>query len=106
MSLSAREVCRWTACALVLAAALTPAALCERLPIRAYSTADGLSSDHINAIARDSRGFLWFTTDEGLARFNGYEFNTYGRPNGLPSDAISDFLETRSGVYWLRPPTD
>ncbi len=76
------------------------AAFGERLPIRAYNTADGLPSDGINAITRDSRGFLWFATDEGLARFNGYEFSTYGRANGLPRDSIADFLETRSGAYW------
>jgi hypothetical protein len=32
----------------------------ELLPIRSYTTADGLASDRIYSIAADSRGFLWF----------------------------------------------
>ncbi len=80
--------------------ALANCVLCERLPIRAYSTADGLGSNEVNAIARDSDGFLWFATREGLSRFDGYEFNTYDRANGLPRDRISDFLQSRSGTFW------
>lgn len=87
---------RWTL-ALV---AFASAAVCDRLPIRAYGEAEGLPSEGVNAIRRDSRGFLWFATDEGLARFDGYDFESYGRANGLPRDAVFDFLETRAGEYW------
>ncbi|HEY6987008.1 MAG TPA: two-component regulator propeller domain-containing protein [Bryobacteraceae bacterium] len=91
--------------AIVLAwIAFAPGAFCERLPIRAYSAADGLGSNDINSITRDSRGFLWFATREGLSRFDGYEFVTYGRTHGLPRDHVSDFLETRSGAYWVTTP--
>ena len=84
----------------LLVLALTSAAVCEQLPIHAYDTDDGLPSNDIHRIKRDSRGFLWFATNEGLARFNGYEFTNYGRENGLRRDAVFDILETRSGVYW------
>lgn len=40
-------------------------AVAERLPVRLYTTADGLAQNAVNRIARDSRGFLWFCTDEG-----------------------------------------
>ena len=40
--------------------------IAELLPIRSYSTAGGLAADHINYIAADSRGFVWFCTPEGL----------------------------------------
>ena len=43
----------------------------ERLPLKAYTTADGLPNNAINKIVPDSRGFLWFCTDEGLSRFDG-----------------------------------
>jgi hypothetical protein len=38
---------------------------------------------------RDSRGFLWFCTREGLSRFLGYTFTTYGTEQGLPNALIS-----------------
>jgi ligand-binding sensor domain-containing protein/two-component sensor histidine kinase len=77
-----------------------PSAHCERLPIRSYNAADGLPSNDVHSISKDSRGFLWFGTNEGLSQFDGYEFRTYGRANGLPRDSISSFVQTREGSYW------
>ena len=73
----------------------------ERLPIKTYSTADGLAHNEVNRILCDSRGFLWFCTREGLSRFDGYGFTSYGLEHGLPSAIINDMLETREGVYWV-----
>ena len=73
----------------------------SHLPIRTYTTADGLARDHILAIAQDSHGFLWFGTAEGLSRFDGYQFTNYQVEQGLPSNVVDDFLETRGGVYWI-----
>ena len=73
----------------------------QQLPVRTYTTADGLPRDLILRIVRDSRGFLWFCTGDGLSRFNGYEFTTYGVEHGLPHPFINDLLETRRGAYWV-----
>src|SRR5262245_28935718 len=73
----------------------------ERLPIKTYTTVDGLASNVINRIVRDSRGFLWFCTSNGLSRFDGYTFINYGTDQGLPHSEVSDFLETREGEFWV-----
>jgi signal transduction histidine kinase/ligand-binding sensor domain-containing protein len=73
----------------------------ETLPLKSYTTSDGLAHDHVNRIVRDSRGFLWFCTSEGLSRFDGYEFKNYTQDDGLPHRGITDFLETRSGNLWI-----
>src|SRR5438270_206309 len=89
--------------ALLLSLLLSPAseAIAERLPIKTYTTADGLPRDRISHITQDSKGFMWFCTTEGLSRFDGYGFVNYGTDQGLPSRFVNDFLETRSGVYWV-----
>ena len=71
----------------------------EQLPVKIYTTADGLARDQINKIVQDSHGFLWFCTTEGLSRFDGYKFTNYTTANGLPSGLVTDFLETRDGTY-------
>lgn len=76
-------------------------AVAERLPIKTYTTADGLGHNNVHRIVRDSRGFLWFCTFEGLSRFDGYSFTTYGLAHGLPSQVVNDLLETRDGRYWV-----
>lgn len=73
----------------------------EQLPIKAWTTADGLPHNHINRILQDSRGYLWIATDEGLTRFDGRRFVNYGTAQGLPSHTVNDFLEARDGTYWV-----
>ncbi|MGD1074347.1 MAG: two-component regulator propeller domain-containing protein, partial [Bryobacteraceae bacterium] len=81
---------------------LVPAALpARRLPVRTYTTADGLARDHILCIVQDSHGFLWFCTAEGLSRFDGYQFSNYHSEQGLPGDVVTGFIETREGNYWI-----
>jgi hypothetical protein len=73
----------------------------EHLPIKTYTIADGLAHDLIKCIRRDSHGYLWFCTREGLSRFDGYTFTNYGREQGLPGPVVNDLLETREGAYWV-----
>ncbi len=73
----------------------------KRLPIKTYTTADGLARDHVLCIVQDSHGFLWFCTAEGLSRFDGYQFSNYHTEQGLPGNVVTDFLETRRGDYWV-----
>lgn len=73
----------------------------EQLPLRRYTTADGLASNSIYSVKRDSHGFLWFCTGEGLSRFDGYSFVNYGVDQGLPDRIVTDFVETPSGEYWV-----
>jgi len=73
----------------------------EHLPVRAYTVFDGLANDTVNKIVRDSRGFLWFCTGEGLSRFDGFEFKNYTQNEGLPHRNINDLLETKNGEFLI-----
>jgi hypothetical protein len=78
---------------------VTGSAAAEERAVRVYTTADGLPSNTVTCNKRDSHGFLWFCTEEGLSRFDGYTFANYGVEQGLPDRLVTDFLETRSGDY-------
>jgi len=73
----------------------------ENLPIRSYTSADGLLRDDVGRVVADSSGFLWFLTSAGLCRFDGDRFVTFGKRDGLPGNAVHALLETRSGERWI-----
>ncbi|MBZ5620811.1 MAG: ATP-binding protein [Acidobacteriia bacterium] len=75
--------------------------LAAEMPSRIYTTQDGLVRDDVRRIRRDSRGYLWFGTAEGLSIFDGYQFTNYTVNDGLPNRSVEDILETLSGEYWL-----
>lgn len=74
--------------------------LAEQLPIRVYTTADGLPHNWITLIRRDARGYLWLGTREGIARFDGYGFASYGKSDGLTNTNATALLITRDGEIW------
>ena len=73
----------------------------QELSLQRFSAADGLAQDYVNKIVRDSRGFLWFCTGDGLSRFDGSRFKNYSQEEGLPHRNVNDLLETRSGEYLI-----
>jgi ligand-binding sensor domain-containing protein len=74
--------------------------LAERLAVQPFTIAQGLPSNTIHKIVRDSRGFLWFCTAEGLSRFDGLQFVNLGLAQGLPGRVVWDLAQTRSGELW------
>lgn len=88
------------AAALALFALTSPfAARGELLPARSYTTLDGLAHDRVKRIREDRLGFLWFCTTEGLSRFDGREFVSYGIAEGLSVPSANDFLASDGGTW-------
>jgi ligand-binding sensor domain-containing protein/two-component sensor histidine kinase len=85
----------------LLVALMASSAAAERLPLRTYTTEDGLAHARVRRIVSDPRGFLWFCTIDGLSRFDGTAFVTYRTGDGLPDPWITDLLPARDGTYWI-----
>ena len=65
----------------------------------------GLSQSSIFTIFQDSKGFLWFGSQDGLNKYDGYNFKIY-KHNPLDSTSISDnwinsICEDNSGNIWI-----
>jgi ligand-binding sensor domain-containing protein len=73
------------------------------LPFRSYSVRDGLSSNNINTMYQDSRGYMWFGTTEGISVFDGRTFTNYSALNGLPHNFVTRIFEDRTtpGRMWV-----
>ena len=71
----------------------------EQPSFKIFTTEQGLAHDSVNQIVRDSHGFLWFCTSEGLSRFDGARFTNFTQDQGLPNRNVTAFLEMRDGTY-------
>ena len=80
------------------------------LPLEQLSSVAGMTNNKINAIHRDSDGFMWFATVAGLCRYDGYDHDLYfihRSPDGMPEgeNDIDNIAEAADGRLWLRSHT-
>ncbi len=70
-----------------------------------YSIESGLSQSTVTDIAQDRQGFLWVGTQDGLNRFDGYQFRVYRDTEKsrvqLPSDYITRIVPAVNGDLWI-----
>lgn len=70
-----------------------------------YTTSHGLSSSNIQGITQDHEQFIWIGTDNGLNRFDGYNFHTYkniaGDSTSLSGNFIMDLFPDSKGNLWI-----
>jgi ligand-binding sensor domain-containing protein len=57
-----------------------------------YTTANGLPSDNVYCAAQDNHGFMYFGTDFGLVKYDGFRFTHYSNKDGLINKAITDMV--------------
>jgi ligand-binding sensor domain-containing protein len=72
------------------------------LSVQRYSLEEGLSQQSVNAIVQDSEGFMWFGTEDGLNRFDGYEFRQLRHDRGdrdAPNGWISSLVASETGLW-------
>lgn len=72
----------------------------QRYSFVEYSTEIGLPQSQVNSIAQDDQGYLWIGTLGGLAKFNGKEFTSYTRDEGLANNNITS-LKFQDGLLWI-----
>jgi signal transduction histidine kinase/ligand-binding sensor domain-containing protein/DNA-binding response OmpR family regulator len=73
---------------------------------RRISMEDGLSNSQVKSIYKDSRGYLWVGTVQGLNRYDGFRFKQYFKRNGqeqsLPDNIVSQVFEDAEGTLWVQ----
>lgn len=77
----------------------------ESIRFDRLSLEDGLSQSTVYAIAQDSAGFIWIGTQDGLNKYDGYQFTIYKNdpfdPNTLSDNYITSILKGRDGTLWI-----
>jgi signal transduction histidine kinase/ligand-binding sensor domain-containing protein/DNA-binding response OmpR family regulator len=84
---------------------LTAPAQVPHINFTSLTSKDGLLSNSVNAILKDSQGLMWFATDDGLNRFDGTNFKVYRNRKGdtasLRANEILALHEDKKGNLWI-----
>jgi len=96
----AHTILRYKIC-LILATLISLPLTAQKYTLENYTAKTGLPQNSVNDIVQDSQGYLWFATQGGAARFDGYEFEHFNALNGLPDDWINCLLADQSGRIWF-----
>jgi ligand-binding sensor domain-containing protein/two-component sensor histidine kinase len=97
--------------AVILAWAI-PGQARTRMDIRfkRFSIEEGLSQSTVETIVQDHEGFIWIGTEDGLNRYDGYEFRIFRSdpddPNSISANNIWRLYVDRSGMLWIGTFTD
>ena len=66
-----------------------------------YTTEDGLPSPEVYCVFQDSKGYMWFGTDNGVCRFDGYAFEVFDYTDGLQENVVFRIFEDDNSIIWF-----
>jgi len=73
--------------------------------VRLFTPNDGLSNSHVNQIYQDSKGYIWIATENGLNKFNGYDFEVYlsvpDDTTSIRANFVTYVYEDSRGIFWV-----
>lgn len=72
--------------------------------LRHYTIADGLSQSSVHCLLQDQQGLIWIGTEDGLNRFDGYQFRVFNQGDNLsslPHNWVNSLYEDRQHYIWV-----
>ncbi len=91
----------------VVLLAIVPSALCRAQgpgdPFEVLSIQEGLSQSTVNCMVQDREGYMWFGTEDGLNRYDGYRFTVYKHdpqdPTSLSDNYVASLCIDSTGAH-------
>lgn len=66
-----------------------------------FSVDDGLPSSETYYVHQDRNNYMWFCTDRGVVRYDGFRFEVFNKSNGLPDEVVFKIIEDEAGRVWF-----
>ncbi|RLD52001.1 MAG: hypothetical protein DRI94_04425 [Bacteroidetes bacterium] len=66
-----------------------------------YTVADGFPQSNADDIFQDKDGYIWFATQNGAARFDGFNYFLIDKYKGLNSNNVTDINQDSEGNFWF-----
>lgn len=68
---------------------------------RTFSIKEGLPSSETYFVYQGKRGYIWFCTDRGVVKYDGFKMEVLTTKNGLPDNVIFWIYEDYKGRIWF-----
>ena len=92
-------------CLIIIFGTISPNNFSQSITFNHLTVENGLSSNTVYSIIQDQAGFLWFGTDDGLNRYDGYNFKVFRQDpddsNSVSSNNIWSLMVDHSGNIWI-----
>ena len=74
-----------------------------QMRIDQWTTDNGLPQNSVTGVTKTADGYIWFTTNEGLVRFDGVRFKVFNRSNTpeITNNRMSGAFADNSGTIWM-----
>jgi ligand-binding sensor domain-containing protein len=73
----------------------------QRPPYKEFNIDNGLPSNMVRCVFKDSRGLIWIGTHSGLVRYDGKNFYVFDESNGLAANEVWSIVEDGFGNLWF-----
>lgn len=73
----------------------------QKVPFENHTLKTGLPQNSVYDIKQDHQGYIWFATQVGAARYDGYTYEHFHISNGLPDDEVNCLLVAQDGKIWF-----
>jgi len=73
----------------------------QKVPFENHTLKTGLPQNSVYDIKQDQQGYIWFATQVGAARYDGYAYEHFHISNGLPDDEVNCLLIAQDGKIWF-----
>ncbi len=76
--------------------------ICAQPPVfKVFDTEAGLPSNFVYKVFQDSKGLIWFATNNGVARYDGLKVDKFGAGEGVLNPDVWYFFEDSKCRIWL-----
>lgn len=73
----------------------------KNIHTKSIGVEDGLPSSETYNVFQDSKGYIWISTDRGLARYDGENMKVFTVQDGLPDNVVFELFEDSDGWIWI-----
>lgn len=80
---------------------LVPSVLAQSYKFKIYNTSSGLPNNAVYYILQDSKGYVWFATNDGVCRYDGVKYQSFTMEQGLADNSVRAIVEDKKGDLWF-----